>query len=70
VTGMRDAFKGFVVLRLVGLLAVLVVGAGVFAVRSFVRGGDVAGAGFLVGGLVCAVAIRSLLAGRATRRGR
>ncbi|HEY5198737.1 MAG TPA: hypothetical protein VIJ51_17085 [Solirubrobacteraceae bacterium] len=63
-----DVFRGFLVLRLIGLLAVLIVVAVVFGIRSLARGSDVAGAALLAGGLVCAVAIRSLLARRARRR--
>ncbi len=66
---MVEIFKGFLVLRLVALLALLAVVAVVFGIRSLARGSDVAGAAILAGGLVCVLAIRTLVARhRMTRR--
>ena len=66
---MVEIFKGFLVLRLIALLALLVVVALVFGITSIARGSDVAGVAILAGGLVCGAAIGSLVARRrAVRR--
>ncbi len=66
---MVEIFKGFLVLRLIAVLALLVVVALVFGIRSLARGSDLAGVAILAGGLVCVRAIRALVARhRMTRR--
>ena len=56
VRAMVDIFKGFLLLRLLGLLALVVVVAAVFGVVSLTRGSDAAGAGLLAGAVVLSVA--------------
>jgi hypothetical protein len=64
---MRDAFKGFVVLRLIALLVLLSVAAVVFGIRSLTRGSDVVGLALLVVAVVLAGAAARLIS---TRPGR
>ncbi|HWH12967.1 MAG TPA: hypothetical protein VG165_17735 [Solirubrobacteraceae bacterium] len=64
---MSEIFKGFLLLRLIGLLALLVVVGVVLGIRSLARGADVAGIALLAGALAIAVVIRSLAARRAGR---
>jgi hypothetical protein len=64
---MQDIFKGFLVLRFIGLLALLIVVAVVLGVSSLTRGSDVVGVAILAGAVVFAAAIGSLLARRARR---
>jgi heme A synthase len=67
---MKDVLKGFLVLRLIGLLALLIVVAVVLGIRSLARGTDVVGVAILVGAVVCTAAIGSLWAQRASGRQR
>ncbi len=59
---MVEIFKGFLLLRLIGLLMLLVVVALVFGILALTRGSDAAGVAILAGGLVCAAASGSLVA--------
>jgi hypothetical protein len=66
---MVEIFRGFLLLRLIGLLMLLVVVALVFGISALTRGSDAAGVAILAGGLACAAASGSLVARhRATRR--
>lgn len=65
---MKGVFKGFLVLRLVGFLALFVVVAVVVGIRSLVRGSDVVGVAALAGAVVGAAALGSLVARRSSRR--
>ena len=67
---MREIFKGFLLLRLIGFLALLTVVAVVVGVRSISRGADVAGIAVLVGAAVGAGVIGSVVARRASGRRR
>lgn len=62
---MRDVFKGFLLLRLIGLLALVMVVGAVLGIRSLARGSDVAGVAILVGVVLVGGATASLLARRA-----
>jgi hypothetical protein len=59
---MRETFKGFLVLRLAGLLALVIVVAIVLGIRALARGSDVAGVAFIVVAVVFAVGLGSLVA--------
>jgi hypothetical protein len=59
---MRETFKGFLVLRLAGLLALVIVVAIVLGIRALARGSDVAGATIIVVAVVFAVGLGSLVA--------
>jgi hypothetical protein len=65
---MRDIFKGFLVARLIALLALLIIGGLVLGVSALTRGSDVVGPAILAAVAVIAVAIGSLIAHRASRR--
>lgn len=65
---MRDAFKGFLLLRFVGFGALLVVLAVVLGIRSLVRGEDIAGLAMLAGAVLLAAAVGSLVARRVRGR--
>ncbi len=65
---MLDAFKGFLVLRLIGLLGLVIVVAVVLGIRSIVRGSDGVGIALLVGAVVLAAAGGCWVARRARRR--
>jgi len=67
---MRDIFKGFLVLRLVALLALLVVGGLILGISALARGSDVVGAAILAAVVVATAAIGSLVAHRTSRRPR
>lgn len=58
---MRDIFKGFLLLRFVGFLALVILLAVVLGVRSLARGSDVLGLALLVGALLLAAATASLV---------
>jgi hypothetical protein len=64
---MRDAFKGFVLLRLIALLALLTVAAVVFGIRALTRGSDVTGIALLVAAVVLAGAAAALISSRPGR---
>jgi hypothetical protein len=65
---MRDIFKGFLVLRLAGLLTLLVIAALVLGIRALTRGSDIVGIAILAVALVFIVALGSLVAQRAKTR--
>jgi hypothetical protein len=67
---MQDVFKGFLFLRLVGLLALLTVVAVVLGIVSLARGSIVAGVVILVVALPIGAAIGLLVARRAGGRPR
>ncbi|MGO9752203.1 MAG: hypothetical protein ACLP8S_25300 [Solirubrobacteraceae bacterium] len=67
---MGDLFKGFLLLRLLGLIALLIVVAVVLGIWSLTRGSDAAGIGTLAGALIFAVAIGALVARRLSGRSR
>ena len=64
---MRDAFKGFLLLRLVAFLALLVVLAVVLGIRSLTRGSEVVGIVLLAGAVVVGTALGALVARRSRR---
>jgi hypothetical protein len=59
---MQDLFKGFVVLRFIGLFVLLVVVGVIVGISLIGRGSDVAGVGVLACAVVLAVGIGSLVA--------
>ncbi|MEA2150326.1 MAG: hypothetical protein QOD69_2156 [Solirubrobacteraceae bacterium] len=67
---MRDIFKGFLVLRFMAFVALLIVVAAVLGIRSLARGSEVAGIAILVGVVVSATALGSLVARRVRGRPR
>lgn len=67
---MAELFRGFLWLRLIGLLALLIVVGLVFGIRALTRGSDTVGVAILAGVLSVAVAAGSLVARRAARRPR
>ena len=67
---MREIFRGFLVLRLAGLLALLIVVAVVLGIRALTRGSDVVGITILAVALVFMVALGSLAARAASKRAR
>jgi hypothetical protein len=67
---MRDIFKGFLVLRFMAFVALLIVVAAVLGIRSLARGSEVAGIAILVGVVVSATALGSLVARRVQGRPR
>jgi hypothetical protein len=67
---MRGAFSGFVVLRLIALLALLTLAAAVFGIRALTRGSDVIGAVLLVAAVALATAAAALIRSRRPRRHR
>jgi hypothetical protein len=64
---MRDAFSGFVVLRLIALLALLTVAAVVFGIRALTRGSDVTGVALLAAAVALAGAGAALISRRPRR---
>jgi hypothetical protein len=67
---MRDTFKGFLVLRLVALLVLLIVGGLILGISAFARGSDVVGVAMLAAVVLVTVALGSLFVHRASRRPR
>jgi hypothetical protein len=65
---MIEIFKGFLLLRLLGMIALLIVVAVVLGIWSLTRGADAVGIGILAGALVLAVPLGSLVARRVSRR--
>jgi hypothetical protein len=68
--GIRDAFRGFLVLRFIGLVALVVVAAVVLGIRSLARGSDTVGVAILVGAAFVAAAVGLLVIRGARRRSR
>jgi hypothetical protein len=66
----QDLFKGFVVLRFVGLFALLVVAGVILGISLIGRGSDVAGIAILACAVVLAAGIASLVARRISGRHR
>jgi hypothetical protein len=62
---MHDAFKGFLVMRLVGLVALVLVVAVVLGILALTRGSEVVGAGLLGGVGILAAALSRWCRGRA-----
>jgi len=67
---MRETFKGFLVLRLAGLLALVIVVAVVLGIRAITRGSDIVGITILAVALFFVVALGSLVARHANTRSR
>jgi hypothetical protein len=67
---MRDIFKGFLVLKLVALLALLIVGGLILGISALARGSDVVGAAILAVVVLVTAALGSLVVHRASRRPR
>jgi hypothetical protein len=67
---MREIFKGFLLMRLAGLAALVIVVALVLGTRALVRGSDVAGLALLAVAVVLLVGCGSLVARRASTRPR
>jgi hypothetical protein len=65
---MREIFKGFLVLRLAGLMALVIVVAIVLGIRALTRGSDIVGTAILAVALVLIVALGSLVARHANTR--
>ncbi len=65
---MRDIFKGFLMLRLIGLLALLIVVAVVLGIWSLTRGSDIVGVAILAGVVVLTAAIGMVVARRRSGR--
>ncbi len=61
---MRDIFNGFMLLRFIGLLVLVIVVALVVGIRSLARGSDIAGIALLAGAVAVAVAVRWLVVHR------
>lgn len=68
--GIRDVFRGFVVLRFIGLVALVIVAAVVVGIRSLARGSDVVGVAILVAAAIIAGAVGRLVVLRGARHGR
>lgn len=67
---MQDIFKGFLRLKLIGLVALLIVVAVVLGISSLARGSTVVGVAVLAGVAVAAAAIGLLVARRTHTRPR
>jgi hypothetical protein len=67
---MRDVFQNFLILRLIGLLALLTVGATALGLSSLARDSDAAGAALLVAAAVLAAATAWLVTRRPKNRPR
>jgi hypothetical protein len=67
---MRDIFKGFMLLRFIGFLVLVIVVALVVGIRSLARGQSAAGAAILAFAVLLAVAVGSLVAHRGGSRPR
>ncbi len=65
---MRDIFKGFLVLKLVALLALLIAGALIVGISAFARGSDVVGVAVLAAVVIVTAALGSLVVHRARQR--
>jgi hypothetical protein len=61
---MRDVFQNFLVLKLIGLLALLTVGAVALGLSSLARDSNAAGAALLIAAAVLATATAWLVAHR------
>ncbi len=66
--GMGAVFRGFLVLRLIGLVPLVIVAAVALGVRSLARGSDVVGVAVLVGAAVLAGAVGGVVVRGARRR--
>jgi len=66
---MRDVFTGFLILRLIALLALLTVGAVALAVSSLARGSDALGVVLLVAAVLLAAATGRLVRRRSRHVG-
>lgn len=64
---MRDVLTGFLVLRLIALLALLTVGAVALGISSLARGSDAAGVALLVAAVLLATAAGWLVVHRRPR---
>ena len=58
---MRDIFKGFLVLKLAALLALLIVGGLILGISAFARGSVVVGGAILAAVVLVAAALGSLV---------
>jgi|GraSoiStandDraft_51_1057287.scaffolds.fasta_scaffold290423_1 hypothetical protein len=67
---MRDIFKGFMLLRFIGFLVLVIVVALVVGIRSLARGQSAAGAAILAAAVLLALAVGSLVAHRGGSRPR
>lgn len=67
---MRDVFSGFLILRLIALLALLTVGAVALGLSSLARGSDGAGVALLIAAVLLAAATGWLVTHRPTGRPR
>jgi hypothetical protein len=66
---MRDVFTGFLILRLIALLALVTVGAVALAVSSLARGSDALGVVLLVAAVLLAAATGWLVRRRSRHAG-
>jgi hypothetical protein len=64
---MLDLFKGFLALRLLGLLSLAFVVVVVLGIRSLARGSDVVGVALIAGALLLAAGIGLIVARRPRR---
>jgi uncharacterized membrane protein len=67
---MQDIFKGFLRLRMIGLLVLLLVVAVVLGISSVTRGSTIVGVAILAGVIVVAAAVGAVLARRTSERPR
>jgi hypothetical protein len=67
---MREVFKGFLLMRLVAFVALLIVVGLIAGISALTRGSEVVGAAILAAVVVVAAATGSLVAHRARRRPR
>ena len=67
---MRDSFTGFLVLKLVTLLALVIVGGLVLGISALARGADVVGVAILAAVVLVTAALESLVVRRTSRRPR
>ncbi len=67
---MVELFKGFLWLRLIGFLAMLILVAVVLGIWSLTRGSDAVGVAILAGVVVFTAGVGSFVARRANRRSR
>ncbi len=65
---MVELFKGFLWLRFIGLVVLLIVVGLVFGIRSLTRGSDAVGVVLLASVLVVTVVVGSLVIRRVSRR--
>ncbi len=66
--GIREAFRGFLVLRFIGLVALVIVAAAVLGIRALARGSDAVGVAILVGAAVIAAGVGSVVVRGGRRR--